>query len=63
MAYEKKETASAASAEIAQKRLSDAEWKRREVERLEKFVDYKTALRLAERNLANRDAVDVMLKD
>lgn len=60
MAYEKKEQEVVAA---AAKRLSDADWKKKEVERLEKFVDYKTALRIAERNLRNRDAVDVMLKD
>lgn len=49
-----------AKEETETKRISDAEWERQEVAYLEKYVDYKTALALAKRNVKNRDAIDAL---
>lgn len=50
MAKEEKET----------KRISDNEWLEQEIKHLEQYVDYKTAVELAKRNLKSRDAIDVL---
>jgi predicted DNA-binding protein YlxM (UPF0122 family) len=39
-------------------RISDAEWMKREIDYLKKFVDYETAMKLAKRNVKKRDLID-----